>query len=155
MKNKKYIGVVVFVFLNFLSFSQFEFYNNGAQVLIQPGALVKVQGTATNLGNLENDGLFDIDNNHEILLTGVSSGSGEYRVKEDWINNNLFIRGISHHFSYRLFLCFPPSTRPNRWRTCRNHVEDPTRKGLPNLMRRKVNEKKSPLERVSHVFFFS
>ena len=70
--------------------AQEVFFNRGALVVIEKGCLVKAQGEVRNhSGTVENNGLFDIDGNHEIINTGLSFGNGEYRVKKDWINNNL------------------------------------------------------------------
>ena len=83
--------IFILIFLSFVANSQNEFFNRGALVVIQDSCLVKVQGNVKNTsGTIENNGVFDIDRNHEILNTGVSFGNGEYRVKQDWINDNLF-----------------------------------------------------------------
>ncbi len=91
--------LLTFLAIPILGFSQNEFYNKGAEVTIQAGALLHVQGTFTNdngttNGDIENDGTLevkgDFDNkaNTTFKSSGFSSdavvkfvGSGTQHIK--------------------------------------------------------------------------
>jgi hypothetical protein len=83
--------------LPFFSFAQYEFYNKGADITIQNGALVHVQGSFTNdndvaNGAVSNEGILEVKGNFEnktgSSFTGSSSeaavkfvGSGKQAIK--------------------------------------------------------------------------
>ncbi len=91
--------LLTFLAIPFMGFGQYEFYNKGAEVFIQPGALVHVQGTFTNdngstNGSIENDGIlevkgdFDNKSSSSFISSGVSNdavvkfvGSGKQLIK--------------------------------------------------------------------------
>jgi gliding motility-associated-like protein len=75
------------------------FYNNGANVFINEYALVRVNGGIENTdtsGYIQNEGLLEIANSDDLGNLTISdrstfTGSGLYRVEQDWFNNANFI----------------------------------------------------------------
>ncbi len=88
-------------FLFFCSFlfvlvakSQTVFYNNGADVYINTGAEVSVDGNTENhLGNLTTQG--DLYLSGDITNDATISGNGNYLLTGNWINNLTFTAGTS------------------------------------------------------------
>lgn len=70
MKAMKNILVTALVSLQLLAFAQNEFYNKGADVYVQTGALLHVQGDLTNdvisgSGTIQNDGIIEVKGDFE------------------------------------------------------------------------------------------
>lgn len=87
-----------FLAMPFIAFGQYEFYNKGASVTVQNGALIHVQGTLTNdngsgSGQIDNDGILEVKGNFEnkagSLFTSPQSndavvkfvGSGKQQIR--------------------------------------------------------------------------
>lgn len=99
MKNLQYLlsgGLVLFS----SSFFAQIVYSDGALLNFKAGSIVHCNGGAhlNNSTVLTNDGDFTISKNSSLALAGtlflgpnsVSSGNGDYRVEQDWINDGQF-----------------------------------------------------------------
>jgi hypothetical protein len=73
------------------------FYNNGAQIRVTPGGLVKVNGSATNnSGMIDNDGTTHVINNFTIGTTAQTRGLGTMYVGGNWTNNGTFTASLNN-----------------------------------------------------------
>jgi hypothetical protein len=73
------------------------FYNNGAQIRVTPGGLVKVNGSATNnSGLIDNDGTTHVINNFTIGTAATTRGLGMMYVGGDWTNNGSFVASLTN-----------------------------------------------------------
>ncbi|HET6513009.1 MAG TPA: hypothetical protein VFH43_12500, partial [Candidatus Kapabacteria bacterium] len=71
------------------------FYNNGAQIRTTPGALVQVNGSATNnSGLIDNDGETHITQHFTIGGAATTRGLGLMYVAGNWTNNGTFIASL-------------------------------------------------------------
>ncbi|HRS54532.1 MAG TPA: hypothetical protein P5250_07470, partial [Bacteroidales bacterium] len=72
------------------------FYNNGAEISIRQGAYVKIGGSVSNdnYGELENQGIVKIDDS--FTNNANTYGNGDYIIKGNWYNNNIFTSGNSN-----------------------------------------------------------
>lgn len=103
MKNL-YFFVFLTILFPFPGFSQFTFFNNGAQVFVKSNAVMHVNGNATNSGNsglFQNDGGLTVKNSNlqgDFIITngGTVQGNGDFKVEGDWENNSLFIGNSSN-----------------------------------------------------------
>lgn len=76
------------------SFSQTLFYNNGAQMFMNPGSLMIVKNASVdnNTGRIDNAGnlIVEGDFTNSDLATGNANSTGIYDVYGNWINNANF-----------------------------------------------------------------
>ena len=80
--------------IKYFAFSQFV-YNNGAEICIRPGAVMKVSGdiSNSNSGKFDNRGLLLVDD--DFTNNSHTYGDGDYYISGNWINNGLFTCGLS------------------------------------------------------------
>jgi gliding motility-associated-like protein len=95
MRNHLYKAVCLIIFS--LTANAQLFYNKGASIYSDPGALVKVQGSVSNASNgvFNHNGLIIIDSTFNNRNTAITKGSGVYDVYEHWVNSGVFIRDTS------------------------------------------------------------
>ncbi len=90
----KYRIVLLFVCV-FVSHTNAQvFFNNGAPISIQSGAVVMLKTTTLNnySGSFQNAGITTIEGNFINEATANGGGSnGQYYIQGDWINNGTFI----------------------------------------------------------------
>lgn len=114
MNNKHLRAVLATLSVSLVSlpavvFSQAIFYNNGADIMVNSGALVQINGGFENavIGNLVNDGEIHVDaasTDGDVINTqGTIQGSGEIYLENDWVNNGQFTadaNNTSHIYFY-------------------------------------------------------
>lgn len=93
MKLHKLMPVIGLLFIATVTQAQ-VFYNNGATVYMNTGAIVQINGDASNNGVTGY-----IDNLGDVTITGsltnnnTAGGDGDFHVAGDWINNSTFNAG--------------------------------------------------------------
>jgi len=80
-------------------FSQALFYNNGAQMYMNPGSLmiVKTNSIDNNIGIIDNAGELIVEGDfiNSDIATGNGLNSGVYDIEGNWVNNNNFTADAS------------------------------------------------------------
>ena len=75
--------------------AQSLFYNNGAQMYMNPGSLmiVKTNSVDNNAGRIDNAGELIIEGDfiNSDVATGNTNSTGVYEVQGNWVNNNQFL----------------------------------------------------------------
>jgi gliding motility-associated-like protein len=91
---KKVAVILCLVGANFSVFAQALFYNNGAQMFMNPGSvmIVKTASADNNAGRIDNAGNFIIEGDfiNSDVATGNTASTGIYDVYGNWINNANF-----------------------------------------------------------------
>lgn len=108
---KKLYFVFLACFFSFSGYSQFTFFNNGAQVFVKANAIVHVNGNATSSGNtglFHNDGEVTVLNSvlqGDFIITngGTVEGNGNFKIEGDWENNSMFVADVSNQSHVELF----------------------------------------------------
>lgn len=96
MKLNKFILITILVYIcNYNIIYGQLFFNNGSEITIKQGAIVKIGGSFNNSNNgeFENQGVIEIDN--DFTNNANSFGNGDYLVAGDWLNNSSFNCGSS------------------------------------------------------------
>ena len=89
-------GLSLVLMLMFVQITNAQvFYNNGADIKINSGAILKVQGSAENAsGTISNDGYTTVD--LDITNGGTLQGNGTFEINRHWINNATFLGNTSN-----------------------------------------------------------
>ncbi len=91
--NKYFFILLLLFFVQYLSAQ--ILYNNGADIKVNTGGIIKVQGSAENAtGTITNDGYTTI--NLDITNNATLQGSGTYEIWRHWINNSTFMGNASN-----------------------------------------------------------
>lgn len=79
--------------------AQSLFYNNGAQMYMNPGSLmiVKTNSVDNNVGRIDNAGELIIEGDfiNSDVASGNANSTGVYEVQGNWVNNNQFLANQS------------------------------------------------------------
>lgn len=85
--------------LPLISFAQNEFYNDGAEIYIQPGALIHVQGSVVNdnaatTSRIFNNGILEISQSGN--LTNVVAGGNEFRTYSGYTGGERAVKFVGN-----------------------------------------------------------